>query len=113
MELLNFDTIDKLDIQKLAIDSDNAWEEITEKDKEGFVKVWSLVDWQNELKKPFLICDYFWIDYNLQRDWEFIWEKVEWIRNQLILELWNLMTNWIYNVKENPLNWDFSIYFKK
>lgn len=115
MELMNFDTHNIIDLQQLAIDSEKEWKNTNHfKDKDGYIYVTKLVDGRNQLRHPFSICDYFGVKYDLKRDGEFIWEKVEGIRNQVSLELGNLMTNGVYKLDWNESdNNSFGVFFKK
>ena len=102
MDLFDFDTSKLFDLQKLAQDAEIAWvNKERYRSKEGFVCVWKLVDGKNRIRLPFAICDYFGVKYNLKIDGEYIWEKVEDIRYQVLIELSNLMPNGTYKLDWN------------
>lgn len=102
MKLINLDLSRLFDVQKLVYDTETAWEnEEAYRCKDGFVSVWKLVDGKNRIVLPFAICNYFGVTYNLKVDIEFIWEKVEDIKYQVLIELNNLMSNAIYKLDWN------------
>lgn len=102
MSPFEFDVSVLFDLQKLVQDSEIAWvNKDLYRNKEGFVCVWKLVDGKNRIRLPFAICDYFGVKYNFKIDCEYIWEKVEDIKYQILLDLANSMSNGIYK-----LDWD-------
>lgn len=115
MELLEFDTYHIFDLQQLAKEAEDEWNNPNQyRDKDGYVYVKKIVDGKHQLRHPFSICDYFGVKYDLKRDGEFIWEKVEAIRHQVAYELGNLMTNGLYKLdwNENDDN-SLGVFYKK
>lgn len=86
---LPFDTAAILDLGEIISLAQAA----TEKDrrKNGLIHLKTLIRLNNWLKAPFTVCDYFSVPYNIQRDGEHIWEKVEDIKMQVFMELGNLI----------------------
>ncbi|MBW8072913.1 MAG: hypothetical protein GJU77_04405 [Ferrovum sp.] len=86
---LPFDTAAILDLGEIISLAQAA----TDKDrrKNGLIHLKTLIRLNNGIKAPFTVCDYFSVPYNIKRDGEHIWEKVEDIKMQVFMELGNLI----------------------
>lgn len=114
MTFLPFDTYSVVDTRELAKEAEQKWEKgLSDKDDKGFIYAYKLLDATNKMRLPFSVCDFFGIKYDLQKDGEFIWEKVEDIKIQLDYELKNLMTNGVYKSGINAKDNSFGIFYKK
>jgi hypothetical protein len=88
-KMLPFDTAAILDLGEIRSRAQAATEE--DRRKNGLIHLKTLIHFNNRLKAPFLICDYFSVPYDVQHDGEHIWEKVEDIKIQVFMELGNLI----------------------
>ncbi len=88
-KLLPFDTATILNLAEIRSLAQDAKEK--DRRKNGLIHLKTLIRFNNKLKAPFLVCDYFSVPYNIHRDGEHIWEKVEDIKMQVFFELGNLI----------------------
>ncbi len=83
MKLLPFDTATIINLGELTRLAKNALEK--DRRKNGLTYLKTLIKFNNKLKAPFLVCDYFSVPYSFKHDGENIWEKIEDIKMQVFL----------------------------
>lgn len=86
--MLPFDTASKIDIDEIiSLSKSKANGPI----KGGVVRLKTLIKNVDKLKAPYIVCDYFSVPYDINRDGEYIWQKVEDIKLQIFTDLGNLI----------------------
>ncbi len=111
VNLLPFDTATILNLDEIR----SLKNSVSDKDRRsnGLIHLKTLVKTNNKLKKPFLICDYFSVPYNLKQDGENIWEKVEDIKMQVFMELNNLIDDENDYLCDFDEDGSFSLFMRK